>query len=56
MEKGAALNVFFREQNGRLEDTSRRFYGEALYFLVRPQSDIPLVPVKVSDAATPVIH
>jgi hypothetical protein len=22
MEKGAALNVFFREQNGRLEDTS----------------------------------
>jgi hypothetical protein len=40
MEKGAALNVFFREQNGRLEDTSDRSYGDELYCRERPKADI----------------
>jgi hypothetical protein len=38
--EGAALNVFFREQNGRLEDTSDRSYGDELYYRERPNSDI----------------
>jgi hypothetical protein len=43
MEKGAALNVFFREQNGRLEDTSDRSYGDELYCRERPEHVIRII-------------
>ena len=56
MEKGAALNVFFREQNGRLEDTSDRSYGDELYCRERPETDIPRIPAYFRDAVFRDIH